>query len=77
MVVQVTINILKTMMPEKYEMAPSDLLEPLHAKVDNIVKVPRKIMITKCTYFLPEGKCRGLMSTFLKWANTNSHGATS
>ena len=66
MIVQVTVDVLKAVVPEEDEVASPDLLKSLHAQVDDIVKVPSKNLMTKCTYLLPDGTCRGLMSAFLK-----------
>ena len=77
MVVQVPVDVLEAVVPEEDQVAPLDLLQPLHAEVDDIVEVPSNMRMRKCTYFLPDGTCRGLMSAFLKWAKTSSHGAAS
>ena len=77
MVGEVAVNVLEAVVPEEDQVAALDLLKPLDAEVDHVVEVPRSMRVRKCTYFLPAGTCRGLMSALLKCAKTSSHGATS
>ena len=75
--VKVAINILQAVVPVEDHVAPPDGPEPGHGQVDDGLEVPENKMVNRGTYFLPEATCRGLMSAFLKCANTSSHGATS
>ena len=75
--VQVAINILHAMVPVEDHMPLPDGFEPGHSQVDHSFEMPVEKIVKKRTYFLPDDTCRGLMSAFLKCANTSSQGATS
>ena len=75
--VQVAIDILEAVVPVEDHVPLPDGPEPGHGQVDDSLEMPEKNMVKEGTYFLPDATCRGLMSAFLKWANTSSHGATS
>ena len=56
---------LVNMVPVEEYLASGDGLDPLNDEVHYSMKIPKELERMERTYFLPNGKCRGLMSTDL------------
>ena len=65
------------MVPEHENGWPWHLLDASNHELHYIRKVPTELEEMINTYFLPRGKCRGLISTYLNSAKKSSHGAAS
>ena len=65
MVGQVAVHILITLMPVEEDLTPGDALDTVRDELHYIGKGSTGSEEIESTYFLPIGRCRGLMSTDL------------
>ena len=66
--VQLTVDMLHTVVPEEDDLTSRDLLGPLDDQLGYIVKVSTELGISDGTYLLLYGSLRGLISSFLNQA---------
>ena len=68
---------LETVAPEEDSMYHGDLQCSLADKCRDLIQMSKELEEKEKTYYLEVGRCLGLMSSALKWANQVSQGLAS